>query len=171
MNLRIYHQIKSISNRMISSTCVFSVFISPTQRMGSRAFSSSVTPAAPIMRNSEKGGYSKIILNSGIILASNAKRYPLCENKRIPFTRSPPVSCLLGRCPNPRRTQKLCSGTMDKSIGCAIFQIACGRAAQRCSASFSRRSFASSSSLSNSRIRSILALAVSSSFISSRAFR
>ena len=104
-------------------------------------------------------------------LASNAKRYPLCENKRIPFTRSPPVSCLLGRCPNPRRTQKLCSGTMDKSIGCAIFQIACGRAAQRCSASFSRRSFASSCSLSNSRIRSILALAVSSSFISSRAFR
>ena len=56
-------------------------------------------------------------------------------------------------------------------FGCAIFQIACGRAAQRCSASFSRRSFASSSSLSNSRIRSILALAVSSSFISLRAFR
>ena len=104
-------------------------------------------------------------------LASRAKRYPLCENKRIPFTRNPSVSCLLGRCPNPRRTQKLCSGTMDKSIGCAIFQIACGRAAQRCSASFSRRSFASSCSLSNSRIRSILALAVSSSFISSRAFR
>ena len=104
-------------------------------------------------------------------LASNAKRYPLCENRQIPFTRNPPVSCLLGRCPNPRRTQVLCSGTMDKSIGCAIFQIACGRAAQRCSASFSRRSFASSCSLSNSRIRSILALAVSSSFISSRAFR
>ena len=103
--------------------------------------------------------------------ASNAKRYPLCENRRIPFTRSPPVSCLLGRCPNPLRTQVLCSGTMDKSIGCAIFQIACGRAAQRCSASFSRRSFASSCSLSTSRIRSILALAVSSSFISSRAFR
>ena len=104
-------------------------------------------------------------------LASNAKRYPLCENRQIPFTRNPPVSCLLGRDPNPRRTQNLCSGTMDKSIGCAILQIACGRAAQRCSASFSRRSFASSSSLSNSRIRSILALAVSSSFISSRAFR
>ena len=104
-------------------------------------------------------------------LASNAKRYPLCENRRIPFTRSPPVSCLLGRCPNPRRTQSLRSETMDKSIGCAILQIACGRAAQRCSASFSRRSFASSSSLSNSRIRSILALAVSSSFISSRALR
>lgn len=104
-------------------------------------------------------------------LASNAKRYPLCENRRIPFTRNPPVSCLLGRCPNPRRTQNWCSGTMDKSIGCAISQIACGRAAQRCSASFSRRSFASSCSLSSSRIRSILALAVSSSFISSRAFR
>ena len=104
-------------------------------------------------------------------LASNAKRYPLCENRRIPFTRNPPVSCLLGRCPNPRRTQNLCSGTMDKSIGCAILQIACGRAAQRCSASCSRRSFASSCSLSSSRIRSILALAVSSSFISSRAFR
>ena len=104
-------------------------------------------------------------------LASNAKRYPLCENRQIPFTRNPPASCLLGRCPNPLRTQKLCSGTMDKSIGCAILQIACGRAAQRCSASFSRRSFASSCSLSSSRIRSILALAVSSSFISSRAFR
>ena len=73
--------------------------------MGSRAFSSSVTPVAPIMRNSEKGGYSKIILNSGIILASNAKRYPLCKNRRSPFTRNLPVSCLLGRCPNPRRTQ------------------------------------------------------------------
>ena len=95
--------------------------------------------------------------------ASNAKRYPLCENRRIPFTRNPPVSCLLGRCPNPRRTQSLCSETMDKSIGCAIFQIAYGQAAQRCSASFSRRSFASSCSLSSSRIRSILALAVSSS--------
>ena len=109
--------------------------------------------------------------NGGKKAASNAKRYPLCENKRIPFTRNPPVSCLLGRCPNPRRTQNLCSGTMDKSCGCAILQIACERTAQRCSASFSRRSFASSCSLSNSRIRSILALAVSSSFISSRAFR
>ena len=37
---------------MISSTCAFSVFISPTQRMGSRAFNSSVTPAASIMRGS-----------------------------------------------------------------------------------------------------------------------
>lgn len=111
------------------------------------------------------------VTNGNKKLASNAKRYPLCENRQIPFTRNPPVSCLLGRCPNPLRTQKLCSGTMDKSIGCAILQIACGRAAQRCSASFSRRSFASSCSLSNSRIRSILALAVSSSFISSRAFR
>ena len=64
--------------------------------------------------------------NGGKKAASNAKRHPLCENKRIPFTRNPPVSCLLGRCPNPRRTQKLCSGTMDKSIGCAIFQIAYG---------------------------------------------
>ncbi len=117
-------------------------------------------------RGGEYGG-----TDGGKKAASNAKRYPLCENRRIPFTRNPPVSCLLGRCPNPLRTQKLCSGTMDKSIGCAILQIAYGRAAQRCSASFSRRSFASSCSLSNSRIRSILALAVSSSFISSRAFR
>ena len=29
--------------------------------------------------------------------ASNAKRYPLCENRRIPFTRNPPVSCLYPR--------------------------------------------------------------------------
>ena len=112
-----------------------------------------------------------LLPRTGENVASNAKRYPLCENKRIPFTRNPPVSCLLGRCPNPRRTQNLCSETMDKSIGCAILQIAYGRAAQRCSASFSRRSFASSCSLSSSRIRSILALAVSSSFIFSRAFR
>lgn len=112
------------------------------------------------------------VTNGNKKLASNAKRYPLCENKRIPFTRSPPVSMLVGALPqSPPEHKKLCSGTMDKSIGCAIFQIACGRAAQRCSASFSRRSFASSCSLSNSRIRSILALAVSSSFISSRAFR
>ena len=53
--------------------------------------------------------------NGGKKAASNAKRYPLCENRRIPFTRNPPVSCLLGRCPNPRRTQNLCSGTMDSS--------------------------------------------------------
>ena len=93
------------------------------------------------------------VTNGNKKLASNAKRYPLCENKRIPFTRSPPVSCLLGRCPNPRRTQSLCSETMDKSIGCAILQIAYGQAAQRCSASCSRRSFASSCSLSSSRMR------------------
>ena len=37
---------------IISSACAFSVFISPTQRMGSRAFSSSVTPAASIIRGS-----------------------------------------------------------------------------------------------------------------------
>ena len=49
-------------------------------------------------------------------MASNAKRYPLCENRQIPFTRNPPASCLLGRCPNPHRTQNMCSGTMDKSI-------------------------------------------------------
>ena len=30
--------------KIISSTCAFSVFISPTQHMGSRAFNSSVTP-------------------------------------------------------------------------------------------------------------------------------
>ena len=121
-----------------------------------------------LQRGYERGQESG---NGGKKAASNAKRYPLCENRRIPFTRNPPVSCLLGRCPNPRRTQSLCSETMDKSIGCAILQIAYGQAAQRCSASCSRRSFASSCSLSSSRMRSILALAVSSSFISSRAFR
>lgn len=45
------------------------------------------------------------VTNGNKKLASNAKRYPLCKNRRIPFTRNPPVSCLLGRCPNPRRTQ------------------------------------------------------------------
>ena len=35
---------------IISSACAFSVFISPIQRMGSRAFNSSVTPAASILR-------------------------------------------------------------------------------------------------------------------------
>ena len=33
-----------------------------SQRIGSQAFSSSVTPATSIMRNSENGGYSEIIL-------------------------------------------------------------------------------------------------------------
>ena len=43
-------QISSLSK--ISSICAVNVFISPTQRMGARAFSSSVTPAASIMRGS-----------------------------------------------------------------------------------------------------------------------
>ena len=59
--------------------------------------------------------------------ASNATRHPLCKNRRIPFTRPPACFMLvpsqayacrgrpLGRCPNPRRTQKLCSGTPDSS--------------------------------------------------------
>ena len=47
--------------QVAASACAFSVFIRPTQRMGSRAFSSSMTPAASIMRNSENGGCSKII--------------------------------------------------------------------------------------------------------------
>ena len=56
--------------------------------------------------------------------ASNAKRYPLCENCGFPLVRNPSVSCLLWLCPNPRRTHKLCSGTQDKSCGYAILQIA-----------------------------------------------
>ena len=31
------------------------------------------------------------VTNGNKKLASNAKRYPLCKNRRIPFTRSPPV--------------------------------------------------------------------------------
>ena len=142
------------------------IISSPTIIVASFIYTSSALPELGI----EDHSYGEDT-NGNKKPASNAKRYPLCENRRIPFTRNPPVSCLLGRCPNPRRTQKLCSETMDKSIGYAIFQIADGRAAQRCSASFSRRSFVSNCSSSSSRIRSILALAVSSSFISSRAFR
>ena len=56
--------------------------------------------------------------------ASNAKRYPLCENCQFPLSRKPTVSCLLRLRPNPHRTQKLCSGTQNKSCGYAIFQIA-----------------------------------------------
>ena len=56
--------------------------------------------------------------------ASNAKRYPLCENCQFPLLRKQTVSCLLRLRPNPRRTQKLCSGTQDKSCSHAIFQIA-----------------------------------------------
>ena len=40
------------STNIIPSACDFSVFISPTQHIGSWAFSSSVTPAASIMRGS-----------------------------------------------------------------------------------------------------------------------
>ena len=41
------------------------------------------------------------VTNGNKKLASNAKRYPLCENRQIPFTRNPPVSCLLGAAPIP----------------------------------------------------------------------
>ena len=99
------------------------------------------------------------------------KAVPTLRKQTDSVHTEPACFMLVGALPNPRRTQSLCSETMDKSIGCAILQIAYGQAAQRCSASCSRRSFASSCSLSSSRMRSILALAVSSSFISSRAFR
>ena len=46
------HHPMMISVMTVSSICAFSVFISPTQRMGSRAFNSSVMPAASIMRGS-----------------------------------------------------------------------------------------------------------------------
>ena len=64
------------------------------------------------------------VTNGNKKLASNAKRYPLCENKRIPFTRNPSVSCLLGRCPNPRRTQFCVLEALKKSSSYAILQIA-----------------------------------------------
>ena len=103
--------------------------------------------------------------------ASNAKRDPLCENRRFPLSRKPTVSCLLRLRPNPRRTRFPCSETQDKSCGCAIFQIALWRSAQRWSASFSFVVSGSSWTSSVPRKRSILALAVSSSFMSSRALR
>ncbi len=40
--------VKELCTRMAQNGC--DVFINPTQRMGSRAFSSSVTPAASIMQ-------------------------------------------------------------------------------------------------------------------------
>lgn len=46
------------------------------------------------------------VTNGNKKLASNAKRYPLCESRRIPFTRNPPVSCLLGRCPQSPQNKK-----------------------------------------------------------------
>ena len=42
--------------------------------------------------------------------ASNAKRDPLCENRRFPLSRKPTVSCLLRLRPNPRRTQNCVPG-------------------------------------------------------------
>ncbi len=57
---------------------------------------------------------------------SNAKRYPLCETSgfRLHGTRRfTPV----GRCPTPRRTQNLCSGTMDKSSAARFFKLLMGR--------------------------------------------
>lgn len=52
------------------------------------------------------------------------KAVPTLRNCQFPLSRKPTVSCLLRLRPNPRRTQKLCSGTQDKSCGYAIFQIA-----------------------------------------------
>ena len=45
--------------------------------------------------------------NGGKKAASKAKRYPLCENRRIPFTRNPPVSCCWGAAPIPTE-HKIC---------------------------------------------------------------
>ena len=57
------------------------------------------------------------------------KAVPTLRNCQFPLSRKPTVSCLLRLRPNPRRTQKLCSGTQDKSCGYAIFQIAGWQAA------------------------------------------
>ena len=94
-------------------------------------------------------------------------RTHFAKNRRFPLSRKPTVSCLLRLYPNPRRTRFPCSGTQDKSC---IFQIALWRPAQHCSASFFVASGPSWTS-SVPRKRSILALAVSNSFMSSRALR
>jgi|GEM_PF-5651081 len=140
MNLRIYHQIKSISNRMISSACAFSVFISPTQRMGSRAFSSSVTPAASIIRGSMASMRSRaaLVKADGDKLPPPALFLPLCGGQvigprpadapassaragccptrgggqRLRFGRSPPPSC-------PDRTERRYAGPGWRSAASA----------------------------------------------------
>ena len=86
------------------------IISSPTIIVASFIYTSSALPELGI----EDHSYGEDT-NGNKKPASNAKRYPLCENRRIPFTRNPPVSCLLGRCPNPRRTQNLCSETTDSS--------------------------------------------------------
>lgn len=59
----------------------------------------------------------------GIILASNAYGAPYAK-ALISAKVEMRVSCLLRRCPNPRRTQKYVLETLENSSGYAILQIA-----------------------------------------------
>lgn len=90
---------------MTSFTCAFSVFISPAQRMGLRAFSSSVVPAASIMRNSENGGCSKIILirdNTG----KQCKAVPTLRKQADSVYTEPACFMLVGALPqSPQNTK------------------------------------------------------------------
>ena len=81
------------------------MFISPTQRIGSQAFSSSVTPATSIMRNSENGGYSEIILirdNTG----KQCKAVPTLRKQADSVHTEPAWFMLVGALPqSPQNTK------------------------------------------------------------------
>ena len=81
------------------------MFINPTQRMGLRAFSSSVVPAASIMRNSENGGCSKIILirdNTG----KQCKAVPTLRKQADSVYTEPACFMLVGALPqSPQNTK------------------------------------------------------------------
>ena len=63
------------SCRITSSACAFSVFISPTQRIGSRAFNSSVTPGKRLtrmkimQRNGDAAHWYQYFLRYGLLIA------------------------------------------------------------------------------------------------------
>ena len=60
------------SIKIISSACAFSVFISPTQRMGSQAFSSSMTPR----RLHHAGQHGVHALRCGLVKAGGGIKIP-----------------------------------------------------------------------------------------------
>ena len=66
----------------------------------------SALPESGFLRCTRPVSYTHLIENHGFRgvtngnkkLASNAKRYPLCENRQIPFTRNPPCLLYTSRC-------------------------------------------------------------------------
>ena len=102
------------SIKIISSACAFSVFISPTQRMGSQAFSSSMTPR----RLHHAGQHGVHALRCGLVKAGGGIKIPhrlflpLYSGQVIgPCPAGAPVSSArAGYCPIHGGGQRLRSG-------------------------------------------------------------